>query len=285
MNPIPFLGFTDPISSCSHLLAAVAFFIGAFLLCHRGRGNVARVTSLIVFSLSLVFLFSMSGVFHLLERGGNARAVLQKLDHAGIWVLIAGTFTPIHTILFRGSWRWLILTLVWTLAITGLVLEIVFFSSFPEWLLLSFFLGLGWLGALSGFKFMRMFKDPSIKFFIAGGLSYSIGAVIDFARWPNIIPGVIGPHEIFHFFVILGAYSHWYFVYRWSAHPVANKILFHVHIYPTKHVVATAIGESLRLEASSVEEMKQMIKKRVSEKYHSTIQPSIRLRYFQEEHL
>jgi channel protein (hemolysin III family) len=101
MNPIPFLGFTDPVSSWSHLLAAVAFFIGAFLLCHRGRGNAARVTSLIVFSLSLVFLFSMSGVFHLLERGGTARAVLQRLDHAGIWVLIAGTFTPIHTILFR----------------------------------------------------------------------------------------------------------------------------------------------------------------------------------------
>jgi channel protein (hemolysin III family) len=283
--PTPFLGFADPVSSWSHLLAAFASVIGGFVLCYRGRGNPARVASLIVFSLALVFLFSMSGVFHLLPRDGQARGVLQRLDHAGIWVLIAGTFTPMHTILFRGSWRWLVLTLVWTLAITGLVLEVVFFSSFPEWLLLSFFLGLGWIGALSGVKFERMFKDSSVKLLLAGGLFYSIGAVIDFVRWPTFLAGVIGPHEIFHFFVILGALSHWLFIYRWSSHPVANKILFNVQICPTRKVIATAVGESLQLEADSVDEIKRLIKARVTEKYHATIQPTIRLRYFQEEQL
>ena len=283
--PIPIPGFSDPISSLSHFAAAFAAFVGVFFLCLRGRGNAGRIGSLVVFSISLIFLFSMSAVFHLLERGGGARDVLQRLDHAGIWVLIAGTFTPIHMILFRGPWRWAILLLVWTLAITGLVLEIVFFSSIPEWLLLSFFLGLGWIGALSGLQFFRLFKDKSIRYLLAGGIFYSIGAIIDFAKWPDPFSGVLGPHEIFHLFVILGASAHWFFIYSWSHHPVANNLLFYVHIFPDKKVVATAIDEHLIIEANSVEELKTLIQAQIKEKYHSSIQPQIRLRYFQDEHL
>ena len=170
MNPIPILGFADPVSSWSHLLGAGIAFVGGFFLWHRGRGNAARMTSLMVFSFSLVFLFSMSGTFHMLEFGGTARDVLRRLDHAGIWLLIAGTFTPIHVILFRGGMRWAILLLIWVLAITGLVLEVVFFTSFPESLLLSFFLGLGWLGAVSGGHFMLRFRDPTIRLLAAGGI-------------------------------------------------------------------------------------------------------------------
>lgn len=285
MNPIPFAGFSDPVSSWTHLLAALAALIGGVALVHKGRGNGARITSLVVFSFSLVFLFSMSGVFHLLERGGVARGVLQRLDHAGIWVLIAGTFTPIHVILFRGSMRWLTLTLIWTLAIAGLVLEVVFFTSFPEWLALSFFLGLGWCGALSGYEFRRRFAHQSVWLISGGGLSYSIGALIDFLRWPTIVSGVIGPHEIFHVFVIGGSLLHWLFIYRWCDHPVVDTITFDVRVFPTRQVIARAVGESLQLEADSIDELKELIKSRVRRKYHDTIRPVIHLRYFQEERL
>src|SRR5665213_3205493 len=179
MIPISIPGFTDPVSSFTHLLMAGAAFVGAFFLCARGRGNAARMSSLILYTVALVFLFSMSGVFHLLERGGEARDVLQRLDHAGIWVLIAGTITPLLVILFRGAWRWGMLLLVWTLTINGLVLEVVFFNDFPEWLLLSFFLGLGWLGAISMMQFRKAFKGASIALVVAGGVFYSIGAIID----------------------------------------------------------------------------------------------------------
>ena len=168
MIPTPMFGFSDPVSSITHLLAAFAALFGAGFLFARGRGNGPRIFSLMVFSFSLVFLFSMSGVFHLLERGSVARDVFQRLDHAGIWLLIAGTFTPMQVILFRGFWRWSILSLVWTFAITALVLEVIFFHSFPEALLLSLFLGLGWLGAISGYVFRRSFGDPSIKYLAAG---------------------------------------------------------------------------------------------------------------------
>jgi channel protein (hemolysin III family) len=285
MIPIPIPGFSDPVSSLTHLLAAFAALFGAGFLLAKGRGNGPRVFSLMVFSFTLVFLFSMSGVFHLLDRGSQGRDVLQRLDHAGIWLLIAGTFTPMQVILFRGFWRWSILILVWTLAITALVLEVIFFHSFPEALLLSMFLGLGWLGAISGYVFRRSFGDPSIKYLAAGGMFYSIGAVFDFLHWPVLIDGVFGPHEVFHIFVILGALSHWIFIYRWSHHPVVNDILVHVHIFPDSRFVARAVGERIMLETRSLDEMKTLIKADVARKFHSTIQPTIRLRYFQEENI
>ncbi len=285
MQPVAFLGFTDPFSSSTHLLAAVASLLGAIFLVHRGRGNGARVFSLIVFSITLVFLFSMSGVFHLLPLDGSARPVLQRLDHAGIWALIAGTFTPIHTILFRGPWRWAILLMVWTLAITGLVLEVVFFSSFPEWLLLSFFLGLGWIGALSGLRFRSTFRDPSLKYLLLGGLSYSIGATFDFLKWPVVVAGVIGPHEIFHLFVIGGALSHWLFIYKWSDHPLGNELLVNVHVLGPSRYVADARGERIHIEAESLELLRSSIQKMVVERFHPPTQPRIRLRFYQEEYL
>lgn len=285
MEPIPFLGFTDPFSSWSHLLAACLALVGAGALLDRGRGNAARLFSLGLFSFSLVFLFSMSGVFHLLPRSSVSRDVFQRLDHAGIWVLIAGTFTPIHAILFRGPRRWLVLLGVWTVAITGLVLEVVFFHDFPEALLFLLFLGLGWVGALTSHYFRKFYGDGSIRFLIGGGVLYSIGALFDFLHWPVLIPDVIGSHEIFHLFVIAGAMSHWIFIYHWSRHPVSNLLMFHVYMRPENQFFAHAVGDNIVIESDSIEEIKKQIREHVARRFRSRIEPTIRLRYFNEEHL
>jgi len=285
MIPTPFLGFSDPVSSWSHLLAAAASLIGAGALMAKGRGNASRIFALSVFSFSLAFLFSMSGVFHLLPRGSSSRDVLQRLDHAGIWTLIAGTFTPIHMILFRGPHRWLVLLGVWVIAITGLVLEVVFFRDFPESLLLTLFLALGWVGAPTGHAFRKFYGHSSIRWLIAGGVLYSIGAVIDFLKWPVLINGALGPHEIFHLFVVAGAFSHWYFIYLWCHHPVHNEITFHVYLSPLNRFRAQAIGENIEVCSQSLDEIKTLIRDRVAQKFHDRIVPQIRLRYFHEEHL
>jgi channel protein (hemolysin III family) len=284
MGNVGILGFAEPFSSWTHLLSAAGFLLAGIGLVAKGKGSMPRVISLVVYTFSLVFLFSMSGVYHLLEPGGVAREVLRRLDHAGIWVLIAGSFTPIHVILFRGAWRWLILLVVWTIAINGLVLEVIFFKSFPEWLILSLFLGLGWMGALTGYRFRASFHGESLRLLVGGGMFYSVGALFDFTGWPVLWPGVIGGHEIFHVFVVAGAYCHWKFIYEWADHPVANTIVFHVRIFPNQ-VVAEAISDHLRIEATDMEELKTMIRDRVTDKYHESIQPRIHLKYFQEETL
>jgi channel protein (hemolysin III family) len=285
MHPVPIIGFSDPVSSWTHLLAAVSFALGTYFLLKKGRGNITRMIALSLYSFSLVFLFSMSGVYHLLDRTGDARAVLQRLDHAAIWVLIAGTFTPVHIVLFRGAWRWLILSVVWVIGLLGLILEAIFFKSFPQWLITSLFLGLGWMGALTGYKFRKSFTDESMKLLLLGGMCYSVGALIDFFQWPIVWPSYIGGHEIFHVFVIFGAASHWLFIYNWAAHPVANSIVFHVSIFPDNTFIGEAIGDRLSVEANSLQDLKLKIKATVSAKFHNSIEPEIHLKYFKEERL
>ena len=207
-------GFADPFSSILHLLAAVVFSVLAFFLVARGRGSAGRMFSLAVFAFSAVFLLSMSGVYHLLALGGTGRMVLQRLDHAGIFLLIAGSFTPLHGIMFKGFKRWGILALIWTLAITGLTLKVIFFDSIPEWVSLSVYLGLGWLGLLSGYWLGRRFGFAFVKPLLYSGLAYSFGGITEYFRWPVLIPGVIGPHELFHIAVIAGIGYHWHFICR-----------------------------------------------------------------------
>jgi len=212
MTVLSILGFADPFSSMLHLFAAVVFCVLGFFLVARGRGSIGRMFSLAVFVFSVVFLLSMSGVFHLLALGGTGRMVFQRLDHAGIFFLIAGSFTPLHGIMFTGFWRWGILALVWTLAITGIILKSIFFNDIPEWLGLSIYLGMGWLGLLSGILLSRRLGFAFVKPLVYSGLAYSLGGITEYFSWPILIPGVIGPHEIFHVAVIVGIAVHWYFI-------------------------------------------------------------------------
>jgi len=104
--PYPIPGFSDPFSSLSHLLGAFIFLVLSFPLLKSGKGNLLRSIALSVFSFASVFMLSMSGVYHLLSPDGEARVILQRLDHSAIFVLIVGTMTPVHLILFRGFMCW-----------------------------------------------------------------------------------------------------------------------------------------------------------------------------------
>jgi channel protein (hemolysin III family) len=209
-------GFTEPVNCFSHLFAAGVFAVLGVLLVRKGRGNRYRVISLCVFAASSVLILSLSGVYHLLAMGGGGRAVLQRLDHAGIFMLIAGTFTPIHTILFKGAWRWGVIVFVWTAAITGITLKTVFFAGIPEWLGLVFYLGFGWMGAISAGMIWRKHGFKFVSPLLWGALSYTAGAALDILRVPVLIPGVIGAHELFHFCVIAGIAFHLSFIHTFA---------------------------------------------------------------------
>jgi P-type Ca2+ transporter type 2C len=207
------LGFQEPFSSWSHLLGAGVFAVLSIRMLRRGRTRGHQV-SLGIFAFSAVFLLSMSGVYHLLDYGGGGRRVLARLDHAAIFVLIAGTFTPLQAILFKGVMRWGMLSVIWAAAITGLTLKTIFFTSVSEGLGLTFYLGLGWAGAISAMFLRRRFGGAFIRPLVAGALFYSAGAVLEAMDWLELIRGVIGPHELFHVAVLLGLGSHWVFVAR-----------------------------------------------------------------------
>jgi channel protein (hemolysin III family) len=211
-SPLPIPGFADPFSSLSHLLAAGVVLVVGLLFLSRNRSDFGHVFGVSVFIFGAVFLLSMSGVYHLLEPGTGGRAVLQRLDHAAIFVLIAATFTPVHLILFRGIARWGMLVLIWASAITGLTLKTVFFTQIPDALGMSLYLGLGWVGAISAYLLCRRCGLRPLTPVFIGALAYTLGAVLDLAGYPVLVPQVIGAHELFHVLVLVGIAAHWRFI-------------------------------------------------------------------------
>ena len=284
---ITFLGLHDPVSAWLHLLAAFVFLIAGVSLVYKGRGSKLRVASLILYSFSLIFLFSMSGVFHLLPYETTGRGVLQILDHAAIWILIAGTFVPIHTLMFRGPKRWGVLLLVWLITIPGVTLTAVFFSTMPEWLSLTFYLGLGWIGLLTAYFVISEYDSYEARYIFYGGIAYSVGAVLEFLRWPNPIESIFEVHDIFHIFVIIGAAYHWRFVYDHASWPVYNKQIFIVkHNHARTLYNAQARGDYIKVTANSLGELKEKIHQRIEEKYKEKLLiECVLLQFFEEEEI
>jgi channel protein (hemolysin III family) len=206
-------GFHEPFSSISHLLGAAVFLGLGCLLLRRGRGSTRRLIFLGIYVASCVLLLSMSGVYHMLGPG-DGRQVLARLDHGAIFIFIAGTFTPVHGILFRGWLRWGPLFLIWGAAITAITFTTIFYAELPYWFGLICYLTLGWQGVASGTLLAYRYSFAFIKPLVLGGVAYSVGAITDYCRWPVIIPGVIHEHEVFHLAVLLGALYHGLFVWQ-----------------------------------------------------------------------
>jgi channel protein (hemolysin III family) len=161
-----------------------------------------------VFIVAAALLLVCSGGYHMLELGADRR-LMQRLDHAAIFTMIAGTFTAIHGVAFRGRWRGTFLLIVWALALTGLALKTIFFDDIPESVGLVLYLGLGGVGGLSAWGLWRSFGWAGARALIWGGAVYSTGAAYDFFRGPALIDGVIGAHEVFHLSVVIGMLLHW----------------------------------------------------------------------------
>ena len=210
-------GFYEPFGSMSHLFGTLLFAALGVVLMQRGRGNFARMVSLGIYAFSCVFLMSMSGVYHMMVRGGAASEVMARLDHSAIFVLIAGTFTPTNIILFCGWKRWAPLLFIWSAAITGLTLKVIFFHDVPEWFGLSLYLLLGWFGAVSAAFIVQQYGWWIIKPLAVGALAYTIGGLVEFVSWPTLVPRVIEGHEAWHIAVLIGAIYHWKFIAQFAA--------------------------------------------------------------------
>jgi channel protein (hemolysin III family) len=209
-------GFHEPFSAASHLIGAAVFLVLGLFLLRRGWGDRRRGILLAVYVVSGVTLLSLSGVYHMLVRGGTANAVLQRLDYAAIFVLIAGTFTPTLGLLYRDPIRRHLLALLWIATATGIALKTVFLQSVPEGVGLACYLGLGWCGVFAGVDLTRRFGFAFIQPLLAGGLAYSLGGLVDFFGGLIVIPGVVHPHEICHVTVLVGLFLHWRFIWQFA---------------------------------------------------------------------
>jgi channel protein (hemolysin III family) len=209
------LGFREPFNSASHFLGAIVFTGLMVRLLRRGEGNRARVVALVVFGATSVFLLLMSSIYHM-HWPGSRRDVMEQMDVAAIFALIAGTFTPAYTILYRGPARLWLLALCWGAAILGITFRTIFFDSMSGWLGTGLFLLFGWIGAISAWDLWKRYSFAFIRPLVWGGLAYSCGAVMLEFHWPTLLPRIVGPHELWHIAVLIGLGFHWRFVWQFA---------------------------------------------------------------------
>lgn len=210
----PLLGFQEPIGSLTHLVGALVFGLLSIPMLRRARGDGRRVALLAVYAGSCVLLLLMSGLFHMFPQGSSARAVLGRLDLAAIFVLIAGTHTPVQGLFFRGVARWGVLLAMWALAVLGITLFTIFYDELPQGLGISVFLLLGWVASTSGLIVWRRIGTAQIALLLLGGVAYSLGATLLGLGWPTLVPGVFGAHELWHLAVLTGMGLHWFFLFQ-----------------------------------------------------------------------
>ena len=173
----------------------------------RERHQRIKAVCLVVFGITLTVCYGTSAAFHGARVSGESLTRLQRLDHVGIYLLIAGTYTPIAWGLMRGPWLWGTLVAAWTTALVCGT-RVWCGSLMPMWLSTLTYLVMGW-GALFCYnELARTHSHRKLLLLPLGGLFYSVGAVLNLTHWPAVVPGVFAAHEIFHFFVIAGTTCH-----------------------------------------------------------------------------
>jgi channel protein (hemolysin III family) len=196
----------------SHLAGACIFAWLSIYLLRPVLGSWGRFLAVGVFVAAAVFLLLVSSMFHMFAPGSMARAVMLRIDLVAIFTLIAGTFTPIHVLLFRGWRRWGVLVMVWSIAILGSAARVIYFESFSETSGALLFLAMGWIGGFTAWCLWRGGHRRWIVACVAGGVFYSLGAVSNVLNGPTPIPGIWGPHETLHLAVLAGLSCHWWVI-------------------------------------------------------------------------
>ncbi len=194
----------EPFNAISHLAGAVIVGVSAVALIVPRLSPPTTFAAFLVFGLSNVLLYAASAAYHWTH---ETRPWLQKLDHAAIYVMIAGTYTPIALLVITGAVGWLILGLQWGLAAVGLLASILLAKT-PTWLRLSLYLGMGWMAAVVAPQMTSRAGATFMTWMLAGGLCYTVGAIVYASKRPNPWPGKFGFHELWHVFVLSGTLCH-----------------------------------------------------------------------------
>jgi hemolysin III len=197
----------EPVNSITHWVGAILALIGLIALLVVGWGTPAKVISLVIYGASLIFLFSASATYHTVNRKDRVLEVFRKVDHAAIFLLIAGTYTPFCVNAFTGFWQWGLLSIIWSLALIGVLVKIFYIRS-PRWLNAGIYVLMGWLGILGAGQVLANLPVWVISWLVAGGVIYTLGAIVYSTKVFNFVPGVFGFHEVWHIFVILAAAAH-----------------------------------------------------------------------------
>jgi hemolysin III len=174
--------------------------VAPFVVLHAD-GTRARV-SVGVFAASVAACFGASALYHRVTWSPSVRPWMRRVDHAGVYLLIAGTYTPVALLALDGTWRPAILATVWTGAAAAIVLKFLWVDA-PKWLAAAVGIALGWVAVVALPELASHVRPAAVVLLVVGGLAYTFGAIVYARRRPDPAPAVFGYHELFHALTIV----------------------------------------------------------------------------------
>lgn len=210
----------DPGSALTHFIAmigAAAASVPLLMKAAREPGSV-HSTALLIFIASMVLLYAASTVYHTLDISEKTNQLLRKLDHMMIFILIAGTYTPVCLIVLGNRSGYFLLALVWGIALAGMLVNALWINC-PKWFSSLVYIALGWICLIAFRQIVLALPRAAFGWLLAGGLIYTAGGVIYALKLPlfNSRHRNFGSHEIFHLFVMGGSLCHYILMYAFVA--------------------------------------------------------------------
>lgn len=206
----------DPASSISHLIGTIMAVFAAFPLIAKAyqTGGISYSLSMFVFSMTLILLYLASTLYHGIISTETVERRLKKFDHMMVYCLIAGTYTPICTLVLGGKLGLTMLLVIWGIALVGMLINMIWIYC-PKWLNSLVYIAMGWVVVFAFRSVIAALSPAGFGWLLAGGIIYTVGGVIYALKLPlfNNRHQGFGTHEIFHIFCIAGSMCHYILMY------------------------------------------------------------------------
>jgi hemolysin III len=184
-----------------------------FLL-RLAHGDMLKMVSFTLYSVSMILLYTASALYHSLRVSPRAADVLMRFDHSAIYLLIAGTYTPLCLLALPRAWGWPIFGTEWGLALIG-ISATLFWRSSPHWVRLVLYLSMGWLIVIAFGPLRHALPHDAVVGIVAGGIAYSVGVIVYATDRPHLWPGRFSAHDLWHLFVLAGSTCHYVTIARY----------------------------------------------------------------------
>ncbi len=205
----------NPIRGFLHGGAAVATVVGLVFLIIRAWGSAAALVGALVFGLALLVMYTVSSLYHSIPWGKAWKTRLQRVDHSMIYLVVAGTFTPVAIAVLDGVALAVGLSVLWVIAATGIVLKSLL-PNVKTWLSVSLQLSMGWIALAWVPGIVDELGLGALVLILLGGLLYTVGAVIFLTKWPKLLPRSFSYHELFHVLVITASVLHFMAIWLYA---------------------------------------------------------------------
>ena len=210
----------EPGSAITHFIAMMmAVFAAVPLLIKAGiQSGQENLLAMTIFMGSMILLYGASATYHSVDLTGRSLRIFRKLDHMMIFVLIAGSYTPVCLIVLGGKLGYTLLALVWGIAAVGMLVKACWITC-PKWFSSIIYIAMGWVCVLVFGPLLNTLSTPAFLWLLAGGIIYTVGGVIYALKLPifNSKHKSFGSHEVFHLFVMGGSICHFIFMYLYVA--------------------------------------------------------------------